>query len=76
MPSLRTRDPTWPPRLARLIALLAQRPYTIKELATALGVTPKTARSYMSVVSRHHEIQAEGPYGATRYQITPLKESS
>lgn len=59
-----------PARLERMIVVLRTRPSTIAELAAALRITPKTARTYLSEISRTYGITAEGPYGATRYAIS------
>lgn len=70
MPIHRAPRQGLPQRLQRAATLLRARPHTIVELAAALQITPKTARTYLSEISREYEILAEGPYGATRYQIS------
>jgi DNA-directed RNA polymerase specialized sigma24 family protein len=72
MPIIRTpRTDPLPPRWRKLIDLLRVQPMTMTELAQALGVTPKTARTYLSESAKHLgiEVKAEGPWGQTRYRV-------
>jgi predicted transcriptional regulator len=72
MPIIRTpRNDPLPPRWRKLIDLLQKKSMTIAEIAQALGVTPKTARTYLSEAAKllGIEVKAEGQWGQTRYRI-------
>ena len=70
-----TSERPLPPRWQRVVELLKERPHTITELATALEVTTKTARTYLSAVAREMDVQAAGSYGSTRYWIEPNEQT-
>ena len=70
MPIVRkTRSDSMPPRWLKVITLLRQQAMTINELAKALKVNPRTARTYLSEATKNIEVIAEGPWRHTRYHI-------
>lgn len=61
--------PRIPHRWQRVIDRLRERPYTVKELAEALDLTPKVVRKYLIAISKDIDIHREFRYGATTYRI-------